>query len=351
MSTRRQDTKVQRVARDTISRSQTREERLSEIALRRQQIIDNRVADKATRAQMVADQQARLLPSRSRVAGSGNMISTIPPVVDAGGPYSGTVDTPIALLGSLTPGTGGIDSILWTIGPGSAGSGVFSAPGSLGGNFTPDTVGTYNLVLTVDPDDGPPVADNASLESEAVAYLVFDSFADADSTQIIDHTPDVDTEGGGWQEDSPNGFIISGNKAEADFLGMQYCWIDTGASDVTLTGKVAINSDSVGVGLCWRAAASGNFYSFWIRGDDEVAELLRFTGGSRVALDTQNSVDPGIGTEYDCQVQASGTIHIVTIDGLSVSLAAVDGTYSTNNMGLFSWRGGHTVDDFGVVTL
>lgn len=90
----------------------------------------------------------------------------VAPIVDAGGPYSGTVDTPIALNATVTPGTDPAPTLLWTIDSG-PGTGDFLPSATVEDpTFTPDLTGTYTLRLTVTPSDVAPVFDTASLDSQ-----------------------------------------------------------------------------------------------------------------------------------------------------------------------------------------
>lgn len=94
-------------------------------------------------------------------------VPAVPPTVDAGGMYSGTVDTPIALDATITPGTGTIDSIEWSVISG--GGGVFSPSAFVEDpTFTPSNVGAFTLQIEVDPSDGAPVTDTASLQSTPI---------------------------------------------------------------------------------------------------------------------------------------------------------------------------------------
>lgn len=107
------------------------------------------------------------------VVDTANLESTaivvIPPTVDAGGPYAGTVDTPIQLDATVIPGTDPSPVILWTIEAGSPGTGTFTPNAStVDAIFTPDTVGIYTLKLSADPDDDIPTTDSTSLDSQAV---------------------------------------------------------------------------------------------------------------------------------------------------------------------------------------
>ena len=108
----------------------------------------------------------------------------IPPSVVAGGPYSGTVSTPIQLAATVTPGTDASPVLLWTIVSG--GTGTFSDSSIEDPTFTPDARGIYVLQLSADPAVGVPVTDTANLTSEAVAptVVVGGPFSGAVSTPI-----------------------------------------------------------------------------------------------------------------------------------------------------------------------
>ncbi len=95
----------------------------------------------------------------------------VAPTVDAGGPYAGDVATPIALNGTVTPGTDPAPTLLWTIDSG--GTGTFSDDTIEDPDFTADAIGAYVLRLTVTPSDGPDVFDTAALTTAALADAVF----------------------------------------------------------------------------------------------------------------------------------------------------------------------------------
>jgi hypothetical protein len=99
-------------------------------------------------------------------------VTAVNPTVDAGGPYTGDVDTPIAIDGaSVTPGSDASPSYLWAADlPGS-----FDNPTLLAPTFTPSTGGTYTLTLTVTPAAGygDPVADTAALTSVGSVVTLF----------------------------------------------------------------------------------------------------------------------------------------------------------------------------------
>lgn len=95
----------------------------------------------------------------------------VAPTVDAGGPYAGDVSVPIALNGTVTPGSDPAPTLLWTIDSG--GTGTFSDDTIEDPTFTADVIGAYVLRLTVTPSDGPDVFDTAALTTAALADAVF----------------------------------------------------------------------------------------------------------------------------------------------------------------------------------
>ena len=91
-------------------------------------------------------------------------VQTEAPVVDAGGPYEGVVNTPIALSGAVIPGQDDPSpTIEWSIVLG--GTGTFGDDSSPTTTFTPDLEGEYVLGLTATPSIGDPVSSVTTLES------------------------------------------------------------------------------------------------------------------------------------------------------------------------------------------
>lgn len=87
------------------------------------------------------------------------------PTVEAGGPYSGLVSTPIQLNSTVTPGSDPSPTLLWTIDSG--GTGTFSSATIADPTFTPDSSGPYVLRLTASTTDTADVFDTANLTSNA----------------------------------------------------------------------------------------------------------------------------------------------------------------------------------------
>jgi len=96
---------------------------------------------------------------------------TVAPTVDAGGPYIANVLAAVQLMGVVTPGSDAMPVSLWTITSGPAG-GIFGSPNNPSSTFTPEGAGAYLLTLTTTPNDGPPVASIANLDSQVVPPVV-----------------------------------------------------------------------------------------------------------------------------------------------------------------------------------
>ncbi|HEC95116.1 MAG TPA: PKD domain-containing protein, partial [Thermoplasmatales archaeon] len=86
-----------------------------------------------------------------------------PPVADAGGPYSGAVDTVIHFDGSASYDPDGtIISYSWDFGDGETGTGKMPS-------HTYKTSGKYTVTLTVTDDDGEKTTDKATVTVSEVS--------------------------------------------------------------------------------------------------------------------------------------------------------------------------------------
>ncbi len=120
-----------------------------------------------------------------------------PPVADANGPYTGTVNDPVQFDGSgSTDSDGNIVSYAWSFGDGSTGTGVSPTHA-----YT--ATGVYDVSLTVTDDDGlqstdnttatigigdlPPVADaNGPYTGTVGVAVVFDGTGSTDPNNNIE---------------------------------------------------------------------------------------------------------------------------------------------------------------------
>jgi hypothetical protein len=84
------------------------------------------------------------------------------PSVDAGGPYTGFLGSPIGISGIVTQGAFPVSSTLWSIQSG-PGGGTFGNPSALSTTFTPVAIGVYTLLLTATPTEGDSGSDVCSV--------------------------------------------------------------------------------------------------------------------------------------------------------------------------------------------
>ncbi len=100
-----------------------------------------------------------------------NAAASPPTDIDAGPPYSGDANTPIAITGTFTPGSDPNPTTTWTIDAGPAGPGAggsFANASSPTTTFTPTVAGVFTLRFTVDADDWSPLSDTAQLTANVV---------------------------------------------------------------------------------------------------------------------------------------------------------------------------------------
>ena len=122
--------------------------------------------------------------------------------------------------------------------------------------------------------------------------LFFDSFTDADGTLLTNHTPDVDTVGGGWV-DIGGPWDINGNRARST-AGSTWkaSVIDTGRSDVLVTADLTVNSFNVGIVL--NAVDASNYWTAQAMRNLAELRLQEQTGGtSTVRASTSRSYSGG----------------------------------------------------------
>lgn len=283
------------------------------------------------------------------------------PIVDAGGPYSGTVSTPIQLNGTIVAGSDPAPAAKWLIVLG--GTGSFSDAGIEDPTFTPDQEGAYVLKLEAATIDAPLQSDTADLTSTAApAFLIQDTFTDIDGTLLIAHTPDIDTVGGGWityqwADATPLAVAeIQSNQCSMNSAASGdrvVCVIDSGAADITVSAKVQFTAASSDCGIMIRHSRTvGNR-------NDGIGIRLKNTGTNTFSItEILNNAPSDLATvdvvlnpstEYTVEVIATGTSVTATLNGgnqISTALATLNETVTTH--GFYRLQADIFVDDFEV---
>lgn len=97
----------------------------------------------------------------------------LPPTADAGGPYSGSPDAPVALDGSVADPEGGPLTTVWSSADASC---TFADPAVVDTTVTCTEPGTYTLTLTVSDGANPPVTSTTTVQVAEAACGVSASF-------------------------------------------------------------------------------------------------------------------------------------------------------------------------------
>lgn len=88
-----------------------------------------------------------------------------------------------------------------------------------------------------------------------MAVLVFDDFNGANGTDIVDHAPDIDVVGGGWNSSSSNGSELNGSGSVKFAEVADDAWIDVATTDQIVT-------------CSYNAGGSDNRFSVVMRADN-----------------------------------------------------------------------------------
>lgn len=116
-------------------------------------------------------------------------------------------------------------------------------------------------------------ADGAAPEP---AVYVYDTFTDGDGTSLDAHTPDIDTEGGGWTEDIGTDWTITSNIAwtpDRDTLATAY--IDAGQADVAIYVSAKNNASNAAARDSGVSARVTNYQNKWIIGFNKLAAAFK----------------------------------------------------------------------------
>jgi len=115
-------------------------------------------------------------------------------------------------------------------------------------------------------------------------YLVQDTFTDSDGVLLVNHTPDIDTVGGGWF--GATQVVINSNKAKCNINNdLYFVFIDPNISDLVV--KANINQR---IGIVARASGDANLWLLGANGAT-LQRLLERTSNSWYVRSTTSYAD------------------------------------------------------------
>lgn len=200
----------------------------------------------------------------------------------------------------------------------------------------------YYVVAAVDTSDN---ESDPSSEVNAAFYFL-DTFTEATNTLLPDHTPDVDTVGGGWTSNAGQGTI---DAAQDAVYGLCNSWIDVGVADGTVTARVRLDSRASSISRAsiyvrnGGSSLSGYVIGLFGTGSDA---LLAIKLASDLSTLDSEVVSGSISddTFYDLTITLNGTSISATLEGFTVTYT--DATFTSNtNIGIYSRLSGDAVDD------
>jgi len=148
----------------------------------------------------------------------------------------------------------------------------------------------------------------------AAGYVIEDRFTEASSTALTSHTPDIDTEGGGWGAAGTWTVSYSGYANQLWPAEEANAWIDSGISDLVISVDVTTTTDtSSGGGLIFRWTDANNNWRCIINRLADTFALWQRTGGANYERDS-TSVSLGAAT-YTIELTANGTSISATLNG------------------------------------
>jgi len=176
------------------------------------------------------------------------------------------------------------------------------------------------------------------------AYSIYDSFTGTNATGVTDHTPDKDTEGGGYQDGIGSGeYTITSNQvylASGD-AGYNTDWIDAGVADCTINCNIIIGT-TVANGLIVRASAGNDNLEVILDAANDRVRLYSNTNGSRAELKTTTSVSLDTTSTYAVKVVLSGTAVEIFIDSVSKLTHTTSHNQTDTGVGFWQWDSSET---------
>ena len=181
-----------------------------------------------------------------------------------------------------------------------------------------------DVTIATDDGAGSPVAGSEKTKRVTMyadygnSRDVYDLFAGVNGTAITAHTPNTDTQGGGWVIDAGTPELLSGHLV-GGAAGDHRCVIDVGYADAICRGQFRADSGGAAsspLGLIVRRQDASNYWELTIV-DAETAnpklELNEINAGSPTNRDTVTMTGIGPLDSLDCwlQIETSGN----TLDG------------------------------------
>lgn len=160
-----------------------------------------------------------------------------------------------------------------------------------------------------------------------------DSFTDANGTSVSSHAPDV---GSAYDVERTDGLIESNSLTTSSFgNALFYANPPPSSADYKVTGTYICDSDNHGlIGLIIRATSGGadNWYLGGWENNTQGWKISSFASFTETVLVTNTSPVVTISTSYDLELEVSGTLLTLTVDG-TVVCSITDSTYSATGQG------------------
>jgi hypothetical protein len=155
---------------------------------------------------------------------------------------------------------------------------------------------------------------NPFWSAAGAAVVVQDAFTDSNGTLLTNHTPDIDTEGGGWSvgsQFSGSPPTITSNRVDCN--GDVNVIIDSGQSDLVIT-QVSGSAGTRNFGTVFRWQDADNHWTTFYRSNNNDGALYE----DDATVVTQRdfvSVTIDESTDYNLQVTINGTSMSCLLDG------------------------------------
>lgn len=176
-----------------------------------------------------------------------------------------------------------------------------------------------------------------------------DTFTDTNSVLLVNHTPDIDTVGGGWV--AQNGaFDIQSNKASGSTApGSEphiIATIETNQADVIIQSDIGLNADNA-VRIILRYVDNDNFWLCQSKGGvSDTMQIFERTSGSYQLRATGIHTDADEDVTYT--VTANGTTITFTSPTQSINYASATAHQTATIHGIGAIVTGHTHDNFTI---